>query len=67
MCSVRLQDGDVEVCVKVDKATTKGATDAEARAVTAAAKALQVQLLKALQQLDAEMLARMDEPAPSAA
>jgi uncharacterized membrane protein len=67
VCSLSQQDGDVEVCVKVDKATTKGVTDAEARAVTAAAKTLQAQLLKALRQLDADMLARMEEPAPSTA
>jgi hypothetical protein len=57
--------------VKVDKATTKkaAATDAEASAVTAAAKALRKPLLEALKVLDAEMLARVTqaEAAPAAA
>ena len=54
------QSGDLELEVRVDKATTKkaGASDAESRAVNAAAKALQPQLLRALQTLDAEMQAR---------
>ena len=55
------QDGDLELLVKVDKASTKkaGASDAESTAVTAAAKALQAPLLAALRQLDADMAARV--------
>ena len=66
----RAQDGDVELCVKVDKASIKkaGASDDESAAVSAAAKALQAALLAALRQLDADMLARVTEAsAPDAA
>ena len=47
----------------VDKpsARTAKATEAETRAIAAAAKALHAQLLKALQTLDAEMLARVTQ------
>ena len=47
--------------IDTDKASTKTAkaTEAEKRNVAAAAKGLHAQLLKALQALDAEMLARL--------
>ena len=56
---------DVEVVVDKSSVKKAGASDAEARAVTQAAKALTPALLAALRTLDAEMQARM-QGAPAA-
>ena len=57
------QSEELELAVDVDKPSTKTAkaTEAERRAVAAAAKGLHAQLLKVLQTLDAEMLARLTQ------